>query len=233
MENSTNSTQTSPIELQLPSESDLSINNFTQPLPTPQSAINTNYWKIATGLLGLVVVIGGLAFGYTVMKKPATQIATTESTPAAHAMALVTPTPTSATPTDQTANWKTFNNNVLTFKYPSDLSYKETSPGFFNFTLQSGGQALDLDFRVQGPLIDFDTAVKNAELSMKVTKQQNITNGLEIIGTSLDRSGIPSGLQLKKAYIKSGQGAIVLESIGNTVSEDTFNQILSTLKVIN
>ncbi len=44
-----------------------------QPTQTPSPTANQNIWKIATGVLGLLLIVGGLTFTFIEMKKPATQ----------------------------------------------------------------------------------------------------------------------------------------------------------------
>jgi hypothetical protein len=126
MENSTDSTQASPNEPQLPYAPDLSSNNLTQPIPAQQSAAKPNYWKIATGILGLILVSGGLAFAYTLMKKPVIQTTTAEATPSVQPITSVNPTPS-----DPTANWRTYTNQSfgVSVKYPPNWKVTEDKTG--------------------------------------------------------------------------------------------------------
>lgn len=145
MESPIDRTQTSPIEASSQSAPNLGPNNFIQ----PQKTVSKNYGKIATGFLGLVAVIGVLAFGY-VTKRSMTENATIATIQTVQPSAPSTlPSSTVITQTGPTANWKTYKNDKYNFQmqYPTSLNQDSISGSTVDY-----GRQFKTDFmRVNDP----------------------------------------------------------------------------------
>ncbi len=107
MENPTDQTQPISVETSTTSLPELNSNNSPSPLPTPQPTENQNIWKIATGVLGFILIVGGLTFAFVEMKKPTTQNVGMVSSPSSSVQPSSTPSTGSLaalTQADPTAN---------------------------------------------------------------------------------------------------------------------------------
>lgn len=135
--------------------------------------------------------------------------------------------------TVDTSSWKTYTASKFSFRYPANLVIKETDKDFFVFvestTTPASNSNMSIDSRLSGNYANYDTAVTSTKDGLINIKEETMGSWLKINGTM--KPGFREGTPLSVALYKYNQGAIEFEIAGSApVSEQIFNQILSTFK---
>lgn len=200
-----------------------------QPVPKSNRSIK---WLFLFLVLLLVIAIP-LGLFYIAQ----TQI----NTPPSPIVANPTPLPLipTATPTpipDPFASWGVFTTDKLSFKYPPDITIKQSAKNLYVFLPDASASAKNADFTLDARLIGnnahFEKATASAEKSMiNVSKENmNLPEGIKMYGVAT--SGSNKGKEHVIALIKYNLGAITFETFSSDSAKLTiFNQILSTLSI--
>ncbi len=256
MENPIEQTQPPIIEASFPPSRELNTTNPTSPLPTSQPPANQNIWKIATGVLGLLLIVGGLTFAFVEMKKPTTQNMAVVPSPSPTVQPSATPSAGSLavlTQADPTANWKTVSNKFWTFKVPQTLNYVECNPESYDQVLiglptAAGGlfnkdKVMTCNFDVNGELLTLDRNLDNSDYNIVVPTTNTDPKLDPVVANSqiITVDGVKATLQQEttsmgqfpgtryKVYIHQSNYMDVI-TFNDINQKNLLDQILSTFK---
>ena len=188
-------------------------------------------------ILGSVFVLGLIAGAYYLGKGDTQRNINSTNVPgysSQPSLANSSPSVPSSTP-DATINWKTFNSESFSFKYPENLFIKETDPNFFVLLTQENdfpsNSDLIIDARQKDHFSNYYDAINWVKQGLSDVQVVNINSGVLISGKLVGPAY--TGKVVSTALFKSGTGAISVESAGYLVNDDLFKQILATFKVTN
>ncbi len=147
--------------------------------------------------------------------------------------------PTPVATTDPTANWETYTNNVLSFKYPSDWSVAVGNSNAITYpkdtiVVKNSPSSFDINLVVQqnnsDPKATLTNFVKNTFGDFQtqiISSDSNTAEGY------ISQSG-PEGTQLKITIkvIAGSQNSLIATTVLQEDKISIFNQLLSTFKFI-
>lgn len=178
--------------------------------------------------------INSLERKITSLEEQISTIKKVETLPQSISSPSLSPTPTSPSEGDETANWKTFSSDKgYQVKYPNRLTHEERVPGFSVF--------LENQTDPNSMLFYIDERGEKTLAERKEWLKDDLT---DIIYTNIPTAGVRGfivegkvgpgygqGLQVKNAYIDlSGKELIIGCDTNETCQTQTLDQILSTFK---
>ncbi len=190
------------------------------PPPTQPTNPHGRNWKkwILIGLALVILIIGGGTFVLSQQKSQKPEAKT-----------ITQPTSSAPSPTpDPTSDWKTYTTDNFSFQYPADYVIQERVRGFFVMNLANVTPA-----PLQGIFVDtrhndtYENMVKTQENGLINPIVRDIANGIIMSGKI--GPGFGEGMSVRTAILKYKQSAITI-SPDQTISDDFFDQILSTFK---
>lgn len=153
---------------------------------------------------------------------------------------LISPTkiqnvPTAVPTTNPTANWKAYNSNILSFKYPTELTLQERQINYFVLLSDSNNPqsvVASIDARLIGNYVNYEKAISSTKAGLTGIQTQELNNGIKISGKI--GPGMGQGQSIIIVLFKYQQGAIEIETTTTDPTQlQLFDQILSTFKFLS
>ncbi len=183
-------------------------------------------------ILLVIVVVLGLGVGVYYLGK------TNSKTQKTTDQLVIQSSPSPSVNSDETANWKNYQDQWISFSYPPNLFVKNGSqygdPHVVSLLNNQSDDYRNAEFQIdtslRGDLSNYATALNNLESVITSPQIKTITNGVIITGTINNQ--MQSNLKVKIVLLKYGNGGLKLtnDQFSGYVTDQTFDQILSTFK---
>ncbi len=184
-------------------------------------------------LVGILMLLGAAGGAYYLGRQTSLSshqqnlIITSDSYSQASPSASVSPSPA-----DETASWKIYTSQRLSFKYPAIYTVKENDPNFFVLLSNPANPQsveISIDARLSNSYVDYAQAVVSTKQGLTDAKTEDISDGVKISGKV--GPGYGEGMNTIIALFKYNKGAIESEiTTSNSEKIKMFDQVISSFK---
>lgn len=185
----------------------------------PQNNSNNKKLLPLVAIVGTILIIGAVAFLFLNRNKQ-----TVNQTPEESSLSI---------PQESIGGVNKFEAEDVTFSTPPGYKVKEREKGLYVIISESGtqgGSEITVDTRrAEGINSDYDVAIENAKTNRTELTEKEITGGIKMYG--LIKEGPEQGTPSLNVYLKYGDGAIAVETLGQNMNEATFDLIANSIKI--
>ncbi len=178
-----------------------------------------------SGILFVIIILVLVAGVFTYkIKSNNTQIARTQ---------VNSQTPSQNKIQESIPTYSDFKKEEVTFKYPSGYNAKELEKGYYFVSKDEkkvlGEAGISVDTRLKDVNAIYFQAVTAGRNNLSGVVEKEIPNGIKMYGKI--KEGLGKDIPTLYVFIKSGNGAIVIESSGEIINEEVFDYLVNSIKL--